>query len=86
MVVHASNFANELQATHPSRKALEGTRHPAALRIPRPKRPQSFEKRETLRYRSPQKTCSLICRNFFGFCRKSPMSRRMSPVRPVMLS
>ncbi len=33
-----------------------------------------------------QKTVILKCRNFLGFWRKSPMSRRKSPVNPVRLS
>ena len=33
-----------------------------------------------------QKIENFTRRNFFGFCRNSPMSRRRSPVSPVRLS
>src|SRR5437764_7548499 len=36
--------------------------------------------------RTRQKTVTLKCKNFLGFCRKSPISKRRSPVSPVRLS
>src|SRR5258708_22261715 len=33
-----------------------------------------------------QKTVILKCKNFFGFCRKSPIKSRISPIIPVKLS